>query len=90
MNKTELITEISAKTNYKQADVKQILESFMETVMIEVENKGKVQLPGFGSFELRTRQERTGRNPITGEPMVIPAKSVPFFKPGKVFRETVL
>ena len=87
MNKFELIDAIRGKTppNLKQIDA--ILTATLDTIVEAVSSGDKVALIGFGSFELRERQEREGRNPKTGAPVRIPAKKVPGFSAGKVFRD---
>jgi DNA-binding protein HU-beta len=90
MNKAELVAAIALRVdgmNQKQAQ--QMLDAFMDVVMDMVASGEKVTLVGFGSWELRDRKSRTGRNPKTGEEMVIPAAKVPGFTPGKTFKERV-
>ncbi len=89
MNKAELITKMSEKSNLTKKDAEVALKAMMESVIEALENKEKVQLIGFGTFETRERAERKGRNPRTKEEMVIPASVVPAFKPGKEFKERV-
>lgn len=89
MNKAELITKISEKSNLTKKDAEAALKGMMESVIEALEAKEKVQLIGFGTFEVRERAERKGRNPRTKEEMIIPASIVPAFKPGKEFKERV-
>ena len=89
MNKAELITKMSEKSNLTKKDTEVALKAMMESVIEALENKEKVQLIGFGTFETRERAERKGRNPRTKEEMIIPASVVPAFKPGKEFKERV-
>ncbi|WBW97935.1 HU family DNA-binding protein [Oceanirhabdus sp. W0125-5] len=89
MNKAELITKMSEKSNLTKKDAEVALKAMMESVIEALENKEKVQLIGFGTFETRERAERKGRNPRTKEEMIIPASVVPAFKPGKEFKERV-
>ncbi|MCM1992055.1 HU family DNA-binding protein [Oceanirhabdus seepicola] len=89
MNKAELITKMSEKSNLTKKDAEVALKAMMESVIETLENKEKVQLIGFGTFETRERAERKGRNPRTKEEMIIPASVVPAFKPGKEFKERV-
>lgn len=89
MNKAELITRMSEKSNFKKKDVEVVLKAFIETVEEALEQKEKVQLIGFGTFETRERAERKGRNPRTKEEITIPASTVPVFKAGKEFKERV-
>jgi len=90
MNKGELVSAIASRVdglNQKQAG--QALDALIDVVMEAIASGEKVTLVGFGSWELRDRKSRTGRNPKTGEEMVIPAAKVPGFTPGKTFRERV-
>ena len=74
MNKKELVAAIAESTEVSKKDVEKVLESFVNTVVEEVKNDGKVQLVGFGTFEASERAERTGRNPRTGETVTIAAR----------------
>lgn len=89
MNKKELITSMSEKTELTKKDVELALNAFIETVEETLENGEKVQLTGFGVFEPRQRKARMGRNPKTGEELEIPASVIPAFKVGKAFKERV-
>lgn len=89
MNKTELVAAISAKTGVTKKDADAILSATVDTIMDTVAAGEKVVLIGFGSFEVRKRSARTGRNPSTGEPLEIPAAQVPAFSAGKAFKEEV-
>ena len=79
MNKTELVAAISAKTGVTKKDADAILSATIDTIMDTVASGEKVVLIGFGSFEVRKRSARTGRNPSTGEPLEIPAAQVPLY-----------
>ena len=89
MNKAELISAIAEKTGFKKADAEKALVAFEDVVKAELAASGKVQLIGFGTFEVSERPEREGRNPRTGETMKIPAAKIPKFKPGKAFKDVV-
>lgn len=89
MNKQELISEMSEKTNMSKKDMGAALEAFMDVVREELKANGKVQLVGFGTFEVSERAERMGRNPQTGEEMLIKASKAPKFKAGKAFKDAV-
>ena len=80
MNKTELIAAVAEKAGLTKKDVEKAVAALLETVKGEVAKKGKVQLIGFGTFEARTRNARTGKNPRTNEPIKIPAATVPASK----------
>lgn len=89
MNKGELVDKVADKAavTKKQADA--VITAAIDTIMEAVANNEKVTLVGFGSFEPRERKEREGRNPKTGETMIIPATTVPAFSAGKQFKEKV-
>ena len=89
MNKSELISKIAEKSNLTKKDAEVALKAFIESVEEALENKEKVQLVGFGTFETKERAARTGRNPRTKEEIQIPASTVPVFKAGKEFKEKV-
>ena len=89
MNKTELIDAIAKETGLSKKDSGAALEAITGTVSKALKKKDKVQLVGFGTFEVRDRKEREGRNPANGEPMTIPASRVPAFKAGKSLKEAV-
>lgn len=83
MNKTELINQVSDSTGLTKSQTTKALDSFMESIKTTLQNGEKVILVGFGTFKTSDRKSRKGRNPQTGEELVIPAKRVPKFKPGK-------
>ena len=93
MNKTELVAAVAEKTGLTKKDAEKALCALIETVKEEVAKNEKVQLIGFGTFEARKRNARTGKNPQSGEaieiPAEIPAATVPAFKAGKAFKDMV-
>ncbi|MCQ2512891.1 MAG: HU family DNA-binding protein [Lachnospiraceae bacterium] len=89
MNKVELVEAMAAKTGLSKKDAEAALKAFIETVEITVKKGDKVQLVGFGTFEVSKRAARKGRNPKTGEDMKIKASKAPKFKPGKAFKDLV-
>ena len=89
MNKTELIAAIAEKAELFKKDSEAALKAFIDVVTDELKNDGKVQLVGFGTFEVAKRAAREGINPLTKEPMSIPASKAPKFKAGKALKETV-
>ncbi len=89
MNKSELIDAISNKANLTKADAGRALDAFIDTVTQALSEGKTVTLIGFGTFAVKTRQERQGRNPRTGEPMTIKAAKLPAFKPGKTLKDAV-
>ncbi|NLB18555.1 MAG: HU family DNA-binding protein [Syntrophomonadaceae bacterium] len=90
MNKSELISDVAAKAGMTKKDVEKILGSLFSSIEEALKNDDKVQLVGFGTFEVRNRKARTGRNPQTGEEIQIPASRVPAFKAGKTLKEKVV
>lgn len=89
MNKTELVAAIAAKTELSKKDAEKALKAFTDVVAEELTKGGKIQLVGFGTFEVSGRAAREGRNPRTGEVMVIPASKTPKFKAGKALKDSV-
>ena len=81
--------KLAKKTGLSKKDAEGALKAFIETVEFEVKKGRKVQLVGFGTFELSKRAARKGRNPQTGEAMKIKASKTPKFKPGKAFKDAV-
>ncbi len=90
MNKSELVDAIAAKASTTKKDADAILSATLEAIIEAVSGGDKVTLVGFGTFETRDRAARPGHNPATGEAISIPAKKVPAFSAGKVFKERVL
>jgi len=89
MTKAELIEEIATKTELKRRDVSDIVDNLLESIKASLQKGDKVQLIPFGSFEVRKRKAREGRNPKTGEKLMIAARNVPAFHPGKDLRDAV-
>ena len=89
MNKAELINAIADETGLSKKDTEATINSFVNVVTNALENKDKVQLIGFGTFETRERAEKIGRNPQTGAELKIPAATTPAFKAGKALKEKV-
>lgn len=89
MNKTELISEVAQKVNLTKKDAEKVVNAFFSTVEEALKSGDKVQLIGFGTFEVRERQARKGRNPQTGEEINIPAARVPAFKAGKALKDAL-
>jgi len=89
MNKTELVEAMAVKAGTSKKDTEAVLNAFIETVSDELQNKGKVQLVGFGTFETSERSARTGRNPQTGAATKIAACTAPKFKAGKALKDKV-
>ena len=89
MNKTELIAAIAEKTELSKKDAEKAVKAFTDVVVEELQKGEKIQLVGFGTFEVSERAERTGRNPQTGAEMVIPASKAPKFKAGKALKDAI-
>ncbi len=89
LNKTDLVNAVAMKTGAKKKDVDMILSATLDARGEALSAGEKVQLTGFGSFEVRHRAERMGRNPRTREEMLIPASKVPAFKAGKLLKDRV-
>ena len=89
MNKTELIAAIAEKTELSKKDAEKALKAFTDAVAEELKKGGKIQLVGFGTFEVSERAARTGRNPQTKEEITIPASKAPKFKAGKALKDIV-
>ncbi|OYD09723.1 DNA-binding protein [Paludifilum halophilum] len=89
MNKTELIAQVAEKTNMTKKDATQAVDGVFDAITEALRSGEKVQLIGFGNFEVRERAARKGRNPQTGEEIQIAASKVPAFKPGKALKDGV-
>ena len=87
MNKTELVAAIAAKTELSKKDAEKALKAFTDVVAEQLKNGEKVQLVGFGTFEVTKRAAREGRNPLTGKKMKIKASKSPKFKAGKALKD---
>ena len=90
MNKSDLVAKIATKSGLTKVDSTKALDAFLETVTESLKKQEKVQLVGFGTFEVRERKEREGRNPRNPEEKIhIPASKAPVFKAGKTLKEVV-
>ena len=89
MNKTELIAKVAEKSELSKKDAEKALKAFTDVVAEELKKDGKVQLVGFGTFEVSKRAAREGRNPQTGETMQIAASKSPKFKAGKALKDAI-
>ncbi len=90
MNKTDLVNQVASKTGMTKKDVEKVVNAFFGSVEGALKAGDKVQLIGFGTFEVRDRQARKGRNPQTGEEITIAATKVPAFKAGKALKDSVI
>ena len=84
MNKVELVAEVAKKADVSQKDAAAVIKAFIDTVQDQLKKGNKVQLVGFGTFEVTKRAARQGRNPQTGETMKIKASKAPRFKAGNI------
>lgn len=89
MNKTDLVKAVSTQAELTQKDAATAVDAILETISNTLAQEEKIQLIGFGTFEVRERSARKGRNPQTGEEIDIAASKVPAFKPGKELKEAV-
>ena len=89
MNKTELVAAMTENADLSKKDAEKALKAFIEVVTDELKKDEKVQLVGFGTFEVAQRAAREGRNPLTGEKMQIKASKAPKFKAGKALKDAV-
>ena len=89
MNKTELVASIAEKANISKKDAEKAVAAFIESVEGALAKDDKVQLVGFGTFEVKTRAARKGRNPRTKQEITIPASKAPAFKAGKAFKDAI-
>ena len=89
MNKAELVAAVAEKAEISKKDAEKAVKAFTDVVSEELVNGGKIQLVGFGTFEVSERPAREGRNPRTGETMTIAATKTPKFKVGKALKDMV-
>ncbi len=90
MTKSELIAVLTDKHHgFEQEEIDVVVNTVLEAIIAELAKGRRVELRGFGSFSTKARRARRGRNPKTGETVMVPAKHMPHFKPGKEMRERV-
>lgn len=89
MNKTDLVAAMADQAELSKKDAEKALKAFVDVITDELKAGGKVQLVGFGSFEVADRAARNGVNPLTGKPMNVPACKAPKFKAGKALKDEV-
>jgi integration host factor subunit beta len=89
MTKADLVEAVATATDLSRRGSEQVVTVFFDSIVESLCRGDKVELRGFGTFRLRHRRARIGRNPKTGESVQVPAKAVPFFKPGKELRRLV-
>lgn len=89
MNKTELIAAVAARTGLAKKDTEKVIQTALDTIAAQLVQGEKVQLAGFGCFEVKAREARVGRNPRTNEAIEIPASKSATFKPSKNLKEAI-
>lgn len=89
MNKSEFVAAVAEKAAISKKDAEKAVAAFIDTVTEELKNGNKIQMVGFGTFEVKDRPARTGRNPQTKETIEIPASKAPVFKAGKGFKDAI-
>ena len=89
MTKAELVEDVARAAELTKKDAERLVEIVFESIIDTLNHGEKIELRGFGSFRVRERGARRGRNPKTGDPVNIPAKRVPYFKPGKELKELI-
>jgi DNA-binding protein HU-beta len=89
MNKTDLVNAVAASTGFTKKDAEKAVAAVIEGITDALKAGDKVQLVGFGTFEVRDRAAKQGHNPRTGEPMQVPASKLPAFKAGKALKDAV-
>ena len=89
MNKTELVAAVAEKAGMTKTDAERVVNATIDTIVQNLANGEKVQISGFGNFEIKSREARVGRNPRTKEAIQIPATRLPVFKASKVLKDSV-
>lgn len=89
MTKADLVEIVASEADMTKKDVEQLVEIIFDSIVGTLNKGEKIELRGFGSFRVRERNARKGRNPKTGEPVDIPAKRVAYFKPGKDLKDII-
>lgn len=89
MNKTELIAAVAEKSGLSKKDADSAVNAVIDSIVAALAKEEKVQLVGFGTFEVRHRSARQGRDPRTNSPITIPASKIPAFKAGKAFKDAI-
>lgn len=89
MTKAELVNRVSKRTDLNKRDAEVMVQTVLDSIIESLQSGDKVELRGFGSFRLRERAPRVGRNPKTGEKVNVPSKRVPYFKPGKDLKSLI-
>jgi integration host factor subunit beta len=90
MTKADLVEVVAQSADVPRTQADDVVQVVLESIIAALHRNEKVELRGFGSFRIRQRGQRTGRNPKTGEQVYVPPKKIPYFKPGKHLREELL
>ena len=89
MTKADLVDEVAKNSDLSKKDAETIVQTVLDSIVDSLKGGEKVELRGFGSFRLRERSSRQGRNPKTGKAVFVPAKKIPYFKPGKDLKNLI-
>lgn len=89
LTKAELVDRVAKNSDLPRKQAEEVVNVFLESIVDSLRGGDKVELRGFGSFRLRQRNSRIGRNPRTGERVEVPPKMIPYFKPGKELKELI-
>ncbi|HNR38951.1 MAG TPA: integration host factor subunit beta [Acidobacteriota bacterium] len=89
MTKAELVNRLVQKSSLTKHDASVVVQTVLDSIINSLQDGEKVELRGFGSFKIRVRGPRKGRNPKTGETVDVPGKKIPYFKPGKELRDLI-
>ncbi|HOS99953.1 MAG TPA: integration host factor subunit beta [Acidobacteriota bacterium] len=89
MTKAELVNRLVQKSSLTKHDASVVVQTVLDSIINSLQDGEKVELRGFGSFKIRVRGPRKGRNPKTGETVNVPGKKIPYFKPGKELRDLI-
>lgn len=89
MTKADLVDEVAGKVDLTKKQAEGIVNSVFESIVKSLQSGEKIELRGFGSFRIRSRKPRIGRNPKTGEKVHVPSKKIPYFKPGKELKDLI-
>ena len=89
MTKAELVNRLVQKSSLTKHDASVVVQTVLDSIVNSLQDGEKVELRGFGSFKIRVRGPRKGRNPKTGEAVDVPGKKIPYFKPGKELRDLI-
>jgi integration host factor subunit beta len=90
MTKADLVELVAGNADVPRKQADEVVQVVLDSIVDALQQNEKVELRGFGSFRIRQRDERTGRNPKTGDKVHVPPKKIPYFKPGKHLREELL